>query len=103
MGSSSPAPVRKVPHRSEVAKGDTWDLAPLFPDAASWEKAFTECKGFRGRMLRWKGQLSQADALAKALEDEREIDLWMEKVGQYASLRVSEDEGDGAARSFPSP
>jgi len=91
-------PVRKVPHRSEVAAGDTWDLAPLYRDAASWELAFTECKGFKGRMPRWKGQLSQADTLAKALEEEREIDLLMEKVGQYASLRVSEDEGDGAAR-----
>ena len=87
-----------VPHRSEVAVGDTWDLAPLYPDAANWERAFTECKSFKGRMPRWKGQLSQADSLAKALEDEREIDLLMEKVGQYASLRVSEDEGDGAAR-----
>ena len=87
-----------VPHRSEVAAGDTWDLAPLYPDAANWERAFTECKSFKGRMPRWKGQLSQADSLAKALEDEREIDLLMEKVGQYASLRVSEDEGDGAAR-----
>ena len=96
--SSSPMPVRKVPHRSEVAAGDTWDLAPLFPDAASWELAFTECKGFKGRMAHWKGQLSQAVTLAKALEQEREIDLLMEKVGQYASLRVSEDEGDGAAR-----
>ena len=96
--SSSPMPIRKVPHRSEVAAGDTWDLAPLYPDAASWELAFTECKGFKGRMPRWKGQLSQADTLAKALEEEREIDLLMEKVGQYASLRVSEDEGDGAAR-----
>ena len=87
-----------VPHRSEVAVGDTWDLAPLYPDAANWERAFTECKSFKGRMPRWKGQLSQADSLAKALEDEREIDLLMGKVGQYASLRVSEDEGDGAAR-----
>ena len=98
LTSSSPMPVRKVPQRSEVAPGDTWDLAPLYPDAASWELAFTECKGFKGRMPRWKGQLSQADTLAKALEEEREIDLLMEKVGQYASLRVSEDEGDGAAR-----
>ena len=87
-----------VPHRSEVAVGDTWDLAPLYPDAVNWERAFTECKSFKGRMPRWKEHLSQADSLAKALEDEREIDLLMEKVGQYASLRVSEDEGDGAAR-----
>jgi len=87
-----------VPHRPEVAVGDTWDLAPLYPDAANWERAFMECKAFKGRMPCWKGQLSQPDALAKALDEERGIDLLMEKVGQYASLRVSEDEGDGAAR-----
>ncbi len=90
--------VRKVPHRSEVADGDTWDLSPLFPDPASWEKAFTSCKEFKGRMSVWKGKLSKPEQLAQALAEERKIDLLMERVGQYASLRVSEDEGDGAAR-----
>jgi hypothetical protein len=37
---AAPQPVRKVPQRSEVAEGDTWDLGPLFADAPSWESAF---------------------------------------------------------------
>jgi len=95
---AAPQPVRKVPQRSEVAEGDTWDLGPLFADAASWESAFEKCKGMKGRMLCWKGKLANPSELAQAFEEEREIDLLMERVGQYASLRVSEDEGDGAAR-----
>ncbi len=87
-----------VPIRSEVRETDTWDLRPLYPDSKGWEQALEDCKTMRGRLLVWKGKLSDPEALAEALEVDREIDLRMERVGQYASLRVSEDEGDGAAR-----
>jgi oligoendopeptidase F len=87
-----------VPIRSEVKEANTWDLTPLYPDAKGWEKALEECKKMKGRLLSWKGKLSNPENLAEALEVDREIDLLMERVGQYASLRVCEDEGDGAAR-----
>jgi len=87
-----------VPIRSEVKESNTWDLTPLYPDAKGWEKALEECKKMKGRLLSWKGKLSNPENLAEALDVDREIDLLMERVGQYASLRVCEDEGDGAAR-----
>ncbi|MDA0324663.1 MAG: M3 family metallopeptidase, partial [Verrucomicrobia bacterium] len=90
--------VRTIPLRSEVAESDTWNLQPLFSDSPAWERAFEKCKGFKGRLPRWKGKLSHPEDLAKALAEEREMDLLLERVGQYASLKVSEDEGDGAAR-----
>lgn len=92
------APVRTVPLRAEVRESDTWDLSPLFSSSPEWESAFRECKGLQGRMKRWQGKLSDPKSMKGALEDEREMDLLLEKVGQYASLRMAEDEGDGAAR-----
>lgn len=91
-------PVRKVPARSEVDPKDTWDLSPLYPREAEWEKALEVLRQQRGKMAKWKGRLHQAESLAAALEEEREIDLLAERIGQYAHLRVAEDGGDGAAR-----
>ena len=95
---NSTALVRKIPTRAEVPAGDTWDLSPLYVDEAAWEKGLEELKGQRGVMGRWKGKLGEAESLAEALEKEKSIDLLAEKLGQYASLRVAEDGGDGAAR-----
>ena len=95
---ASPPPVKKVPERAEVNPQDTWDLRPLYPTDADWEKGLEQLKGQKGRMLKWKGKLHRGEDLAAALEEEREIDLMAERLGQYAHLRVAEDGGDGAAR-----
>ena len=98
QAAAKPAPVKKVPERSEVKLQDTWDLRPLYGQEADWEKSLEELKGQKGRMLKWKGKLHRGEDLAAALEEEREIDLLAERLGQYAHLRVAEDGGDGAAR-----
>ena len=94
----APPPVKKVPARNEVDPKDTWDLSPLYAQEAEWEKALEELRQQRGKMEKWKGKLHQAENLAAAFEEEREIDLLAERIGQYAHLRVAEDGGDGAAR-----
>ena len=93
---ASPAPVKKVPERSEVNPKDTWDLSPLYAKEADWEKGLEELKGQKGRMLKWKGKLHRGEDLAAALGEEREIDLMAERLGQYAHLRVAEDGDRGA-------
>ena len=98
QAAKQPAPVKKVPERSEVNLQDTWDLRPLYGQEVDWEKSLEELKGQKGRMLKWKGKLHRGEDLAAALEEEREIDLLAERLGQYAHLRVAEDGGDGAAR-----
>ena len=92
------APVKKVPERSEVNLKDTWDLSPLYAKEADWEKGLEELREQKGRMLKWKGKLHRGEDLTAALEEERQIDLMAERLGQYAHLRVAEDGGDGAAR-----
>jgi oligoendopeptidase F len=90
--------VKKVPERSEVNPKDTWDLTPLYAKESDWEKGLEELKGQKGRMAKWKGKLHRAEDLGAALEEEKQIDLMAERLGQYAHLRVAEDGGDGAAR-----
>jgi len=90
--------VKKVPERSEVNPKDTWDLTPLYAKESDWEKGLEELKGRKGRMTKWKGKLHRAEDLGAALEEEKQIDLMAERLGQYAHLRVAEDGGDGAAR-----
>ncbi|NCW27551.1 MAG: oligoendopeptidase F, partial [Verrucomicrobia bacterium] len=67
-------------------------------DEAAWETGLESLRAKRGAMTRWRGKLAEGEGLAGALEEEREIDLLAEKLGQYASLRVAEDGSDGAAR-----
>ena len=90
--------MQKIPARSDVRTEDTWDLSPLFVDEAAWETGLESLRAKRGAMTRWRGKLAEGEGLAGALEEEREIDLLAEKLGQYASLRVAEDGSDGAAR-----
>jgi oligoendopeptidase F len=90
--------VQKIPSRSDLRTEDTWDLSPLFTDEAAWERGLDLLRTKRGTMTRWRGKLGEAEVLAGALEEEREIDLLAEKLSQYASLRVAEDGSDGAAR-----
>jgi oligoendopeptidase F len=94
---SKPTP-QLLPARHEVREEDTWDLTALFPGPSSWEQSLAELRGMKGRMLPWRGKLHDSKELFMALAQDREIDLLAERLGQYASLRVAEDEGDGAAR-----
>ena len=87
-----------LPARHEVREGDTWDLSALFSGPSAWEESLAGLRNMKGRMLPWRGKLHNAKELSKALMQDREIDLLAERLGQYASLRVAEDEGDGAAR-----
>jgi len=94
---TTPAP-QLLPARHEVKEEDTWDLSALFAGPPAWEQSLVELRGMKGRMLPWLGKLHDPKELSKALAQERVIDLLAERLGQYASLRVAEDEGDGAAR-----
>ncbi|MCX6936257.1 MAG: oligoendopeptidase F [Verrucomicrobia bacterium] len=89
---------RGIPTRSEVRSEDTWDLTPLFIDEGRWELELEELRTKRGVMSQWRGKLGGGKDLARALEEERQIDLRVEKLGQYASLRVAEDGGAAPAR-----
>ncbi|MFA7344025.1 MAG: oligoendopeptidase F [Terrimicrobiaceae bacterium] len=87
-----------IPLRSEVAVSDTWDLAPLYPSDAAWEEDFgILVKEFPGAG-RFRGRLGEsAGVLAECLEFEKSVEMRIERLNQFASLRVSEDSSDAQA------
>ncbi|MEI6033342.1 MAG: oligoendopeptidase F [Verrucomicrobiae bacterium] len=84
--------------RSEVSVSDTWDLKPLYAEDSDWEADFavlqseySQVGGFRGRLG------TSAEALAECLEFEKRVDLRVERLNQFAALRVAEDSSEAAA------
>ena len=82
----------RVPLRSELAKEDTWDLAPLFRSDKSWEAAYKrleaqipEFNRFRGKLGKSVKTLYDCIVLNHAFEQEAE------ELGGYAFLKASED------------
>ncbi len=87
-----------VPSRAEVAVVDTWDLTPLYKDDAEWDADFKELQnGFPG-IENFRGRLGEsAGVLAECLEFEKTVDLRIERLNQYAALRVTEDSSAATA------
>lgn len=87
-----------VPPRSEVALSDTWDLTPLYPDDSAWEEDFVALQSDYPRIAEFRDRLAaSAGGLAACLDFERSVDLRIERLNQYAALRVTEDSSDAVA------
>lgn len=91
-------PVSELLNRQDVPAADTWDLTPIFPDDASWEAEFNALGKRYDGISAFRGTLSHsAQDLAAVLEFEKSLDQSTERLGQYASLRVTEDSSASAA------
>lgn len=89
-----------MPARDALDAAWTWDLSPLYADPAAWEADFARLEALTAPVLAWKGKLDSADATARLLQAETELDRLLEKLYTYAHLRHDEDTGeaDGQAR-----
>lgn len=91
-----------IPKRSEVAKGDRWNLESLFSDDASWNEAlarFTamtaDVNAFRDAVCVNAGVAPlTAETLARCLDANCGAEELAERIGNYAFLNKSTDEGD---------
>lgn len=90
----------RTPLRSEIPEEDTWDLAPLYGSDEEWEADFVVLQeqypgiaDFRGRV----GESSQT--LLDVLEFEKAVDQRIERLNQYAALRLTEDASNNVALS----
>lgn len=84
--------------RLEVPAEDTWDLAQIFADDASWEAEFSSLAARYEGISAFKGTLGKsAHDLASALDFERSLDASTERLAQYAGLRLSEDSSNSNA------
>jgi oligoendopeptidase F len=85
--------------RKDVPASDCWDLSKLYASAAGWEKDLERYRALTERIPTFKGTLGQSvDALAKALAFVRDLGMLEDRLGTYAALRESEDQGVSAAR-----
>lgn len=91
---------RSVPVRSEVLLEDTWDLTPLYASAAAWEEDFQLLLARFPKVAEFRGKVTESAAtLLEVLEFEKSIDQLVEKLGQYASLRTTEDSANNESLS----
>ena len=93
---STEAPaISRVPTRQEIPESDRWDLTHLYPDDAAWESDFTTLQQRYPQIRQFRGRLAESpETLLAALEFEKSIDQPLERLGTYASLRVSENAAD---------
>ena len=81
-----------TPTRDQVPANDTWDLSPLYPETGGWQHDFETLQATYPKLSTFAGTLGQSpERLKEALEFEKQLDLIIERVGQYASLRACED------------
>ena len=92
--------VRTVPRRSEVLAAHTWDLTPLFRGEDVWDKDFRALQADYLQVSSFRGKVGAGpQGLLEALEFEKSIDLRVERLSQYAGLRVAEDSSNDASLS----
>ena len=85
----------RIPARSEVAPGDTWDLAVLYPTPEDWAADFARLTEQFPRYAEFKGEIGRSAAnLQQCLEFDKDLSVRVERLNHYASLRVSEDSSD---------
>ncbi len=86
--------IKSLPPRGKVNPQDTWNLATLFKSDAQWESAFAKWEKQIAGYKRFKGRLGKsARILADCLQFDTDLDRLAERVGTYAFLKASEDQG----------
>ena len=91
-------PAHTVPPRTDVRLEDTWDLTPLYLDDASWEADFQVLQSEYPKIADYRGHLGESAAtLLQALEFEKTVDQRIERLNQFAALRVTEDSSNNDA------
>jgi len=85
-----------IPTRNQIPAEHKWNLNKLFESDAAWEKGLEEFQGRLPDIERFKGTLGEsASSLERCLTFMTDIGLLEERLGTYASLRLSEDAGSG--------
>ena len=92
---------QKIPERNEIALSDTWDLSTLFTNDEEWNAAFLEFEKMAQKIPSFQGTLGKsADDLADYMDFSRDLRILGERIGSYAFLRQSENEGNAAAQTM---
>ncbi|MBP87306.1 MAG: oligoendopeptidase F [Planctomycetaceae bacterium] len=89
------AKVKRLPPRSSVKVGDTWDLSSLYLNDAAWERAFKRFEKLAAGYAEHRGKLAtSAKALTACLKFDSAVDRLGERLGTYAFLKTTEDQAN---------
>ncbi len=89
----------EIPLRKDVPAEHRWNLSKLSGDSANWDTDLKKFETMMERIPAFQGTLStSSDTLHAALAFNKEYSLLEERLGYYAHLRQSEDEGDSESR-----
>ncbi|MEN6492260.1 MAG: oligoendopeptidase F, partial [Rectinema sp.] len=93
---------KTIPERSEIPAEHKWNLSSLFKDDAEWERDFAALSAMlpEAEEKKKKGFSASADALFDTLKAYEQYLILEERLGYYAQLRVTEDEGNSTARGL---
>lgn len=87
--------------RDQVADGDKWDLSTLYKSDEDWEKDLASVEQLTADFASFKGKLaSGSDTLLAALKALEKLELVIETLYNYASLKHTQDEGDTKAQDM---
>ncbi len=90
-----------IPKRSAVPASDCWDLSSLYSSVDDWEKDFAVFEEKIEGYPQFQGKLSSgAKAIRDLFEFDIEVDRLAERLGTYAFLRTTEDQGDSSAQAL---
>ena len=93
---AEPAPVKRLPMRSEVAESDTWNLASLYPSDEAWDKAFVAWQKMPEGYAAFQGKLGEsAEMLKKCIEFDLAVSREGDKLGVFAQLKSVQDRLNG--------
>ena len=92
-----------LPERSEVAPENCWDLSSLYRDDASWQQDFQRLEAQIPTFESYRGRLGESgEVLGEALEFDRDFDRLAERLGTYAFLKTTEDQGNSDYQAMKS-
>jgi oligoendopeptidase F len=83
---------QKTLTRADLPDSDKWDLTLLYTAPEKWNEDFAWVQQTYPRITEWKGRLGDSAAtLAEGLEFEKTLDQKLERLYNYASLQLAED------------
>lgn len=89
------AATSKLPLRSEVPEQDQWDLSSLYATQDDWQTDFDKIAAQADRFETFQGRLGESvEVLLEFLEFDLAFDRIAERLGTYAFLKTTEDQGD---------
>ena len=89
------------PKRSDVPLSDTWDLTSLFESDDTWLAVLSQFENEIAGFAKFSGRLTQsAEILAQCLSFDVKLDRLGERLGTYAFLKTTEDQGNSHYQAF---